>query len=146
MLQNIGLCQSEDSYVSKFMYRNKYLFLCHLLSSRRRKSFPITFYSMPKDKENLHWLDLRQLFRLYFIDGISKYIYTYSSTFLDSFVAQTMKNLPTMQETRFDPWVRKIHWRREWLPTPVFMPGDYHGQRGLAGSSPYGHKESDMTD
>ena len=109
--------------------------------------FQSHFIPYPKTRKTyLYWLDLRQLFRLYFIDGISKYIYTYSSTFLDSLVAQTMKNLPTMQETRFDPWVRKIHWRREWLPTPVFMPGDYHGQRGLAGSSPYGHKESDMTD
>ena len=33
---------------------------------------------------------------------------------------------------RFDPWVRKIPWRREWLLTPVFLPGEAHGQRGLA--------------
>ena len=37
-----------------------------------------------------------------------------------------MNNLPAMQETRFNPWVRKI-WRREWLPTPVFSPGEFHG-------------------
>ena len=36
-------------------------------------------------------------------------------------------------------------WRREWLPTPVFLPGEFHGQRSLAGYSPCGHKESDMT-
>ena len=35
---------------------------------------------------------------------------------------------------RFDPWVRKIPWRREWLPTPVFLPGECHGQRSLVGS------------
>ena len=34
---------------------------------------------------------------------------------------------------RFDPWVRKIPWRREWQPTPVFFPGEFHGQRSLVG-------------
>ena len=37
---------------------------------------------------------------------------------------------------RFDPWVWKITWRREWLPTPVFLPGESHGQRCLVGYSP----------
>ena len=45
----------------------------------------------------------------------------------------------------FDPWIRKIPWRREWLPTPVFLPGEFHGQRSLAGYSPWLCKESDMT-
>ena len=44
---------------------------------------------------------------------------------------------------RFDPWVGKIPWRREWLPTPVFLPWKFHGQRSLVGCSPQGHKESD---
>ena len=47
---------------------------------------------------------------------------------------------------RFDPWVRKIPWRRKWQPTPVFLPGESHGQRSLAGDSPWGHKESDITE
>ena len=34
---------------------------------------------------------------------------------------------------RFDPWVRKIPWRRGWQPTPIFLPGESHGQRSLAG-------------
>ena len=34
---------------------------------------------------------------------------------------------------RFDPWVRKIPWRRKWQPTPVFLPGESHGQRSLVG-------------
>ena len=46
---------------------------------------------------------------------------------------------------RFNPWVRKIPWRRKWQPTPVFLPGKSHGQSSLAGYSPRGHKESDMT-
>ena len=35
---------------------------------------------------------------------------------------------------RFDPWVRKIPWRKKWQPTPVFLPGKSHGQRSLDGS------------
>ena len=38
---------------------------------------------------------------------------------------------------RFDPWVGKIPWRRKWLPTPAFLPGEFHGQRSLAGYSPW---------
>ena len=41
--------------------------------------------------------------------------------------------------------IGKIPLRREWLPTPVFLPGEFHGQRSLAGYSPWGRKESDMT-
>ena len=61
-------------------------------------------------------------------------------------MAQIVKNTPIMQETRFDLWVGKIPWRREWLPTPVIMPGEFHGQRNLAGYHPWGLKESDTTD
>ena len=46
----------------------------------------------------------------------------------------------------FDPWVRKLPWRRKWQPTPVLLPGESHGQRSLAGYSPWGHKESDTTE
>ena len=44
----------------------------------------------------------------------------------------------------FNPWVRKISWRRECLPAPVFLPGESHGQRNLVGYSPRVHKELDM--
>ena len=47
---------------------------------------------------------------------------------------------------RFDLWVGKIPWRRKWLPTPVFWPGEFHGQRRLAGYSPWGCKEIDTTE
>ena len=43
----------------------------------------------------------------------------------------------------FNPWVRKIPWRRVWQPTPVFLPGESHRQRSLASYSPWGCKESD---
>ena len=45
----------------------------------------------------------------------------------------------------FNPWVGKISWRREWLPTPVFLSEESHGQRSLVAYSPWNHKESDMT-
>ena len=40
-----------------------------------------------------------------------------------------------------DPWVRKIPWRREWLPTLVFLPGESHGERSLGVCSPWSHKQ-----
>ena len=44
------------------------------------------------------------------------------------------------------PVVPGQSWRRAWQPTPVFLPGESHRQRSLAGNSPWGHKESDMTE
>ena len=63
-----------------------------------------------------------------------------------SLVIQMVKNLPAMQETQVQSLVKKIPWRREWLPTPVFLPGKSHGQRSLVGYSAWGHKESNMTE
>ena len=52
-----------------------------------------------------------------------------------------------MQETQVRrPWVGKISWRREWLPTPVSLPGESHGQGSLVDYSPWGCRESDTTD
>ena len=45
----------------------------------------------------------------------------------------------------FDPWLGKMFWRRKWQPTPVFWPGEFHGERSLVGYSPWGHIESDST-
>ena len=47
-------------------------------------------------------------------------------------VAQMVKNCLQCGRSRFDPWVGKIPWRKAWLPTPVFLPGEFHGQRSLA--------------
>ena len=56
------------------------------------------------------------------------------------------KSLPTMRET----WIRSLGWedpwRRKWQPTPVFLPGKSHRWRSLVGYSPWGRKESDMTE
>ena len=51
-----------------------------------------------------------------------------------------------MRRCAFDPWVGKYPWGRARLPTPVFLPGESHGQGSLAGYSPWGHNESDMTE
>ena len=48
--------------------------------------------------------------------------------------------------TGINLWVGKILWRRKWQPTPVFLPGESHGQRSLVGYSPWGCKESDRTE
>ena len=57
-----------------------------------------------------------------------------------------VKNLPAKAGNGFDPWVGKIPWRRVWQPTPVFLPGESHGQSSLAGYSPWGRKELDTTE
>ena len=49
------------------------------------------------------------------------------------------KNLSAVkepQETRVQPLGWRIPWRTKWLPTPVFLPGEFHGQRNLVGYSP----------
>ena len=61
--------------------------------------------------------------------------------------SSVVKNPPAKcKRLGFDPWVRKIPWRRKWQPTPVFLPGKSHRQRSLVGYSPWGHKESDTTE
>ena len=63
-----------------------------------------------------------------------------------SLVAQMVKRLATMRKT----WVWSLGgekpWRRKWQPTPVLLPGKSHGRRNLVGYSPWGCKESDMTE
>ena len=53
------------------------------------------------------------------------------------------KNLPAVHRPGFEPWIGKIPWRREWQPTAVFLSGESHGQRSLAGHGPWGHQESE---
>ena len=63
-----------------------------------------------------------------------------------SLMVQRVKNPLQCRRHRFYPWVRKILCRKKWQPTPVFLPGKSLGQRSLAGYSPWGCKESDMTE
>ena len=57
-----------------------------------------------------------------------------------------VKNLPTIWETWVQSLAEKIPWEREWLLTPVVLPGKFDGQRSLVGYSLWGHKELDMTE
>ena len=52
------------------------------------------------------------------------------------------KHLPVRDQIKS----RTSHWRRKWQPTPVFLPGKFHGQRSLVDYSPWGHKKSEMTE
>ena len=98
--------------------------------------FPFFEFSYPL-KLNFH------LTRFFFFFGFVltlKLCFRYDS----SLVAQMEKCLPAMRETWVQSLVGKIPWRRKWQPTPIFLPGESHGQRSLGGYSPRGHKESDM--
>ena len=60
---------------------------------------------------------------------------------LAQMVSLRSPNCHKMHET----WVEKIPWRRKWQPTPVFLPGESHGRRTLAGYSPWGRKETQQS-
>ena len=77
---------------------------------------------------------------------IPKFICDYTQTFgLPWWLSLWRINLQC-RRPGLDPWVREIPWGREWLPTPVFLPGESHWQRSLVGYSPWGYEESDMTE
>ena len=63
-----------------------------------------------------------------------------------SLMAQTVKNPSAMQETQAGSLSQKDSLEKKWQPTPVFLPGEFHGQRSLADYSPWGRKESDTTE
>ena len=69
-----------------------------------------------------------------------------SSLIRASLVAQMVNSLPAMWETRVPSWVGKIPWGMKWQPTPVFLPGEFHGQNSLVSYSPQGHKELEVTE
>ena len=63
------------------------------------------------------------------------------------YILSHTKNLPAIWETGVRPLgQREIPWRREWQPTPVFLPGESHRQRSLAGYNPWGRNELDTTE
>ena len=75
-----------------------------------------------------------------------KFFQSEETTKLASLVAQVVKNPPGgLNPLGSIPWAGKIPWRREWQPTPVFLPGELHGQRNLVGYS-LCRKEPDSTE
>ena len=66
---------------------------------------------------------------------------------LPSLVAQAVKSICLQcRRPRFDPWVEKIPWRRRWQPTPVLLPGQFHGLSSLVSYSLWGREELDTTE
>ena len=63
-----------------------------------------------------------------------------------SMVALKVKNLPEMQETQVQTLGQEDPLEKQWLPTPLFFPGEFHEERNLSGYSLWGGKESDMTE
>ena len=55
-------------------------------------------------------------------------------------VVKKQTNKQTCKRPGFHPWVMRIPWRRKWLPTPILLPGEFHGQRNPSGYSPQGQK------
>ena len=122
-----------QSDLLKFFSKTPFFLPNHLISSRERLQCLVTFYRLwlmilSSQKES-HDMVLICLLHLCFPDG------------------SVVKNPSSCQCRRweFNPWVRKIPWRRKWLLTPVFLPQESCGQRCLAGYSPYGCKESELT-
>ena len=108
-------------------------------SPEERKSYPLVFW--PREFHGLYspWGHKES-------DTTEQLSLSLSSYNWASLMAQMVKNLPVVQETQIQSWVGKISWRREWLPTLVLLPGEFHGQRSLVGCSPWAHKESDSTE
>ena len=89
------------------------------------------------------------IYSMYYVYLYNMYIFIYNYIYNMGFQADASGKESSCQykrckRHRFDPWVGKITWRREWQPTPVFLPGKSHAQRSLVGGSP-GSEESDTT-
>ena len=84
---------------------------------------------------------LRKLSYLSLLFYATLHLVEYIFPFWASLVAHLLKNLLAIRRPGFNPWVGKIPWKREWLPAPVFWPGQFQGLY-----SPWGHKESDVTE
>ena len=101
-----------------------------------------------------HWSTIKPT--LLYIESFIHYISIYflpicpRDTFWWGFPSDSaVKNSPATPRLRrhgFDPWVRKVSWRRKQQPTPVFLPGESQGQRSPAGYRPWGCKKSDSTE
>ena len=79
---------------------------------------------------------------LLWISSGQRLSYSFSSRYYSSWASLMAhwERIACQCRSGLDPWVGKIPWRREWQPTPVFLPGKSHGQRSLVGYSPWGRK------
>ena len=118
--------------------------VCGIFLTRLLEWVSISFSRGSSQSRNwtlLHWqadsLPLNQL------QSPSTRIYPLSNFKGPSLLVQMIRNLLQCRRPRFDPWVRKIP--RERNGNPVFLPGEFHGQKSLVVYSPFGQKELDMT-
>ena len=97
--------------------------------------------------ESLRWRLLpKWMSQLFSPSLLSSYHVLMFSIVLSGFSVRWWSVCLQCRTPTFDPWVREILWRMEWLCTPVFLPAKSHGQRSLVGYSPQGRKESGMTE
>ena len=118
----------------------------------------ISRYDFSRENGNLYFF-MRFIFCLFVIECLIQHCPVELSMMMETFyncafhwgfpggsVSVKVKDSTCQCKRRkFGPWVGKIRWRRAWQPTPVFLLGKSHGQRSLAGYSPWGHKESSTT-
>ena len=114
-------------------------------------SSPKIIYHVVEQKRRLHPISHLGFFLPNALVGITDYSSIwelFASALFFSFLSGGSDDKECLQCRRpgFDPWVGKIPWGREWPCTPVFLLGEFHGQRNLAGYSPWGRKDSDMTE
>ena len=91
---------------------------------------------------SVHWILLPILWTSFFLPFD---LYKFSMLSRISLMAWMVKNLKSGRPG-FDPWVGKILWKREWLPSAVFLPRESHRQRSQVGCSPLDPKESDTAE
>ena len=128
-----------------------------LLQGGRREEAVITLYCLLKMKYFYFILKCSKveiIFKTYMPEGNTQLwclrLYGWQGTvFMLILLIKIIHKLfisPQCRSPRFDPWVRKIPWRRKWQPTLVLLPRKFHGWRSLVGYSPWGCKESETTD
>ena len=123
----------------------KYVYLYHTLDSTNKwyHIFVCLFliYFLRTISRPFMLLQIALFHSFLWLSSIPMYHIFFTHSFRASLVAQLVKNLPAMRETGFNPWVRKICWKRERLTTLVFWLGEFHGLYSL-----WGRKESDITE
>ena len=137
------------SYLNNILL-NGYIKCCLLISVKIEKKNEILYKKYSKSKRNLQLLCHKISCRNKRNNALPWELSTFLKfEYIKSVVPPSFINLLTIKwsrskRLRLDPWVRKIPWRRGWQPTPLFLPGESHGQRSLVGYSPYGCKELDL--
>ena len=105
---------------------------------KSRSRMPPGRLDSPRTLEGESWFCLRQQFSNLLVSRLLKI--GLPTWYGGKESACNAGDCPKCRRLGFDPWVRKILWRRKWQPTPVFLPGKSHGQRSLGGYSPRGRR------